>query len=167
MPALLRLAGGTTVLVLLTCGCAVGGSSDSETEPSLCRPDHGAPITERELKAALDAEGIRLLRESDCSGDELELSNITDAVPYEQKDVIRASEGHIFCHLYSEGSSRRVHRFVWRNDPHPTYVDVLNVGCAIYPEMREHTDMLEAALRRLPGVSDLPSTVPSEDAIRD
>lgn len=45
------------------------------------------------------------------------------------------------------------------------YLDVLNVGCAIYPETRDHTDTLEAALRRLPALSDLPSTVPSEDAV--
>jgi hypothetical protein len=121
----------------------------------------------RELKAALDAEGIRLLRDSDCSGDQLEFSNLTDAIPYEQKGVIRASESHISCDLYPEGSSRRVHRFGWRNDPYPTYLDVLNVGCAIYPETRDHTDTLEDALRRLPGVSDLPSTVPSEDAVPD
>jgi hypothetical protein len=119
------------------------------------------------LKVALDAEGIRLLRDSDCSGDELELSNLTDAVPYKQEDVIRASEGHIFCDLYPEGSSPRIERFVWRNDPDPTYLDVLNVSCAIYPETREQTDALEQALRRLPGVSDQPSTVPSEDAVRD
>jgi hypothetical protein len=49
----------------------------------------------------------------------------------------------------------------------PTYLDVLNVGCAIYPQTRDHTDTLEDALRRLPGVSDLPSTVPSEDAVPD
>jgi hypothetical protein len=101
-------------------------------------------------------------------GDELVLlSNITDAVPYEQKDVIMASEGHIFCELYPEGSSRRVERFVWRNDPDPTYLDVLNVACSIYPESHGQTDALERAIRRLPGVSDLPSTVPSEDAVRD
>lgn len=119
------------------------------------------------MKAALDAEGIRLLRGSDCSGDELELSNITDAVPYEQEDVIMASEGHIFCQLFTEGSSPRIERFVWRNDPHPTYLRVFNVACDIYPETREQTDTLEEALRRLPGVSELPSRVPSEDAVRD
>ena len=59
--------------------------------------------------------GFGLLRESDCSGDELALSNLTDA--------------------------------------DPTYVDVLNVGCAILPENEEQTDTLEQALRRLPGVS--------------
>ena len=137
-------------------------------EPPPCRPDAGAPITERELKAALAAEGIRLFRERDCLGDELVLlSNLTDAVPYEQEDVIRASEGHIICELYPTGSSRRIERFVWRNDPDPTYLDVLNVTCSIYPERRQQTDVLERAIRRLQGVSDLPSTVPSEDAVRD
>lgn len=170
MPARWRYRGAAAVLVLLACGCAGGASPDGGTtvvEPPPCRPDRGAPITEPELKAALDAEGIRLLRDSDCSGDELELSNITDAVPYEQEDAIMASEGRIFCELYPEGSSPRIERFVWRNDPDPTYLDVLNVSCAIYPETREQTDALEQALRRLPGVSDLPSTVPSEDAVRD
>jgi hypothetical protein len=170
MPAEWRSFSAAAVLVLLGGGCAGGPSPVEVTtvaEPPPCRPDHGAPITERELKAALDAEAIRLLRDSDCSSDELQLSNITDAVPYQQEDVIRASEGHIFCDLYPEGSSPRIERFVWRNDPHPTYLRVLNVSCAIYPEIREQTDTLELALRRLPGVSDLPSTVPSEDAVRD
>jgi hypothetical protein len=69
-------------------------------------------------------------------------------------------------------SHRRVvptaaHRSQKRNDPFPTYLRVLNVACDIYPESREQTDTLEQALRRLPGVNDLPSTVPSEDAVRD
>jgi hypothetical protein len=169
MPARWRSRSSAAVLVVFASGCAGGASPDAGTtvvEPPPCRPDRGAPITERGLKAALDAEGIRLLRDSDCS-DELELSNITDAVPYEKEDTIRASEGHIFCELYPDGSSPRIERFVWRNDPHPTYLRVLNVSCAIYPESREQTDTLEEALRSLPGVSDLPSTVPSEDAVRD
>jgi hypothetical protein len=171
VPAQWRYRTAAAVLLLLVCGCASAASPDPGTtgaEPPPCRPEAGAPITERELKAALDAEGIRLLRERDCLGDELvRLSNLTEAVPYEQEDVIMASEGHIFCELYSEGSSRRIERFVWRNDPDPTYLDVLNVACAIYPEIDRQTDVLERALRRLPGVSDLPSTVPSEDAVRD
>lgn len=170
MPAHWRHGSAATALVLLTCGCAESASLDpgaTVAEPPPCRPDRGAPITERELKAALDAEGIRLLRDSDCSGDELLLSNITDAVPYEQENVIRASESHIFCELYADGSSPRIERFVWRNDPDPTHLRVLNVACDIYPETPEHTDTLEEALRRLPGVNDLPSTVPNEDAVRD
>ena len=133
----------------------------------MCRPDVGSPITERELKAALAAEGIRLLRDSDCSGYEVELSNITDAVPYEEEGAIRASEGRIFCGVSPEGSSARIERFVWRNDPDPTNLRVLNITCDIYPQSREQTDVLEKALRRLPGVNDLPSTVPNEDAVRD
>jgi hypothetical protein len=81
--------------------------------------------------------------------------------------VIRASEGHIFCGVYPEGSYARIQRFVWRNDPDPTYLRVLNVTCDIFPESREQTDVLEQALRRLPGVSGLPSTVPNETAKRD
>lgn len=71
------------------------------------------------------------------------------------------------CELYDAGASARIERFVWRNDPDPTYVRELNVDCAIFPEMKRQTDSLERALRRLPGVSDLPSTLPSEDAIHD
>jgi len=113
------------VLVLLACGCAGGASSDREATvagPPPCRPDRGAPITEREPKGALDAEGVRLLRASDCSGDELELSNITDAVPNDQEDAIMASDGHIFCELSPEAPSPRLERFAWRNDPDPAYV---------------------------------------------
>ena len=156
--------------MLFASGCAGGASPDAGTrvaEPPPCRPDQGAPVTERASKAAFDAEGIRLLRDSDCSGDELELSNITDAVPQDHEDVIMASEGHIFCEVYPDGASPHIDRFVWRNDRHPTYLRVLNVSCAIYPDTREQTDSLEQALRRLPGVSDLPSRVPSGDAVRD
>jgi hypothetical protein len=160
------------VLAPLACGCAGGaspGAGETSAEPPPCRQGVGTPITERALKAALAAEGIRLYRERDCFADELVLlSNLTDAVPDEQEDEIMASQGHILCGLHSAGaSSRRVERFVWRNDPDPTYVRVLNVSCAIYPENHRQTDTLERAIRRLPGVSRLPSALPSEDAVRD
>jgi hypothetical protein len=168
--ALWRHPAAFAVLLLLVCGC-VGGTDPQATgvEPPPCRPGDGAPITEKSLKAALAAEGIRLLRRSDCLGDELVLlSNLTDAVPYQQEDAIMASEGHVFCELYPTAvASRRIERFVWRNDSDPTHLYVLNVACSIYPEDQRQTDALEGALRRLPGVSNRPTTVPSSDAIRD
>lgn len=170
VPPRLRLCSTAAVLALLASGCAGASPDEGSTlaEPPPCRSDYGAPITERELRAALAAEGVRLLRDSGCSGAELELSNLTEAVPIEQEDVIRASEGHIFCSVYAEGSfPGRLERFVWRNDPDATHLRVFNVDCDIYPETRDQTDTLEQALRRLPGVSDLPSTVPSDDAVRD
>jgi hypothetical protein len=95
------------------------------------------------------------------------LSNLAD-VPSERTDEIVASQGHIICGLYAGGSSsHRVERFVWRNDHDPTYVRVLNVNCSIYPKNHRQTDTLERAIRRLPGVSDLPSALPSKDAVSD
>ena len=154
--------------VLLAPGCAPEASAPPSPEPPPCARGGGKPITERMLKDALAAEGIRVYRESDCFTDELVLlSNLTDAVRYEQEDEIRESEGHIFCSLYATGRPSRIRRYVWRNDPEPTNVEVLNVVCSIYPEAKSQTDTLEHALRRLPGVSELPSTVPSDDAVHD
>lgn len=111
-----------------------------------------------------------MYRDEECfAGDALVLlSNITDAVPLEREEEIMASQGHIWCQIYETGvSSARLQRFVWRNDPDPTMLRVLNVTCDIFPETIRQTDAAERALRRLPGVSRLPSTVPSEDAVRD
>src|SRR5687768_5589578 len=123
------------------------------TEPPPCRPGRGAPVTERALKEALAAEGIRLYRDDECFETVLAvLSNITEAVPGEREDAIVSSQGHIFCEVYDSGGSPRIERFVWRNDPDPTYVRVHNVSCGIYPETTRQTDALERALRTLPGV---------------
>ena len=109
-----------------------------------------------------------MYRDDDCFDSVLAvLSNIPDAVPGEREEAILSSQGHIFCEVYDSGASTRIERFVWRYDPHPTYVRVLNVDCGIYPETIRQTDAVERALRRLPGVSRLPSTVPSAGAVRD
>ena len=155
----------------VTAAACAGTDADpgvQPAEPPPCRPGRGAPVTERALKEAFAAEGIRLYRDDDCFDSVLAvLSNITDAVPGEREEAILSSQGHIFCEVYDSGASTRIERFVWRYDPHPTYVRVLNVDCGIYPETIRQTDAVERALRRLPGVSRLPSTVPSADAVRD
>jgi hypothetical protein len=155
-------------LVLIAAACARTDSEAENAEPAQCSPGVPTPISERAAKEAFVAEGIEL-RRAECIGDELMLlSNISDAVPYEREGSIMASQGHILCSLYDVDETRgRIRRYVWRNDPDPTYVEVLNVSCAVFPERRAHTDAVERALRHLPGVSSLPSVVPSEDAIRD
>ena len=84
-------------------------------------------------------------------------------------DSIVAAEGHILCELYGEDLrlARRIERFVWLNDPTPTYIRVLNVSCGVFTDETAHTDAVERAFRRLPGVSRMPTRVPSEDAVRD
>ena len=137
-----------------------------EAQP--CRSSAGDPITETALKQALAARGIQLYRDDRCHGDDVaSLSNLADPVPYEQQEGITAAEGHIFCDVHPKDLGAQLERFVWRNDPNPVHVRVLNVSCAIYPERREHVDTLEQALRDLPGVSTAPAALPSSDAIRD
>jgi hypothetical protein len=120
------------------------------------------------LKTALAARQIQLYRDDRCyPGKLVTLSNVAGPVRHEQKDAIMASEGHIFCHVYGKSYGPRIERFVWRNDPDPTYIRVFNVDCAIYPERKAQTDELEQAIRRLPGVSDRPATLPSPDATHD
>jgi hypothetical protein len=153
---------------LLTVGCGTYNRAIG-TEPKPCLPGTTSPVSERALKRALGTEGIQLLRDDRCyPGTVVTLSNITDIVPYEEEAAIVAAESQIFCNISrSDGFGTRIERFVWRNDSHPTYLRVLNVVCSIYPEKKEHTDTLERALRRLPGVSTAPTTVPSADAIHD
>lgn len=74
----------------------------------------------------------------------------------------------LFCDvLRTDLYGRRIERFVWLNDRSPTYVRVLNVDCAIYPQDSVATDELEAAFRDLPGVSTQATTLPSADATHD
>jgi hypothetical protein len=158
-------------LVLIAAACA-GSAPDGSSEPAEpppCRPGQAAPVSERAFKKALAAEGIRLRRDAQCLGRELVLlSNITDAISSDQEDSIMASQGHIICELYEEKvTSARIERYVWRNDPDPTYLAVLNIHCAVFPETRTQTDAVERALRSFPGVSPLPRTVPSADAVPD
>jgi hypothetical protein len=157
------------VMGLFASGCA-GSSSPAETvaEPPVCRSGAGAPITEGALKDALATEGIRMYRDDACFANVLvALTNIPDAVSSEREDELLESQGHISCEIHARSAFARIHRYVWRNDRDPTYVEVLNVDCAIYPETKRQTDRLERALRRLAGVSNLPSTVPSADAMHD
>ena len=115
------------------------------------------------MKSAFAAEGIQLYRDPDCFTDELVLlSNSRDAGPPPE-------EGDIFCSLHESGrESARIHRYVWRNDPDPTHIEVSNVNCAVYPEREGLADRVERAIRRLPSVSPLPTTVPAGgSAVRD
>jgi hypothetical protein len=77
--------------------------------------------------------------------------------------------GDLFCDVLNKNIyGSRIERFVWRNDRHPTYVQVLNVDCAaIYPATSADTDRLERAFRDLPGTSKQPTTVPSRGAVHD
>ena len=155
-------------VVASACGSESVVRTRTVAEPPPCRPGRGAPITERALKIAFAAEGIRMYRDKDCFDSELVLlSNITDAVPREREDATVTSEGHIWCQVYAGGTSARIFRYVWRNDPRPTFVEALNVSCSIYPETIRQTDTVERILRRLPGVHRLPSAVPSPDAVHD
>jgi hypothetical protein len=162
-----------SLLAVLASACAGTGSGEGSrtgAEPPVCRPGRGDPITEQALKQAFAREGIRLHRDGDCfvEGALVLLSNLTEAVPSEAEDGILASQGHIWCAVWETGgSSARLERFVWRNDPDPTMLRVLNVTCDIFPATTGQTDAVEQALRRLPGVSPLPSTVPSPDAVHD
>ena len=141
----------------------------SRVEPRACRPGRGSPVDEQELRRALASEGIKLYRDDRCYGASLStLSNITTSLPYEEERAVRASEGSIFCDISARNIfGPQMERFVWRNDPTPTELRVLNVSCSIYPETRAQTDRLERALRRLSGVSRAPTSLPSSDAIRD
>ena len=176
-----RLAASLAAAGLIAAGC--GGAEvvppETTTEeltpaetaaPDLgaCRPGTPAPVTERALTDAFAAEGIVLHRDDDCAAEELmTLVNITIPMPSERRDALRASQGSIFCDLLARQLGSRIERFVWRNDPDPTSIRVLNVACSVYPERRAHSDAVERALRRLPGVSDEPALVPSPDARPD
>jgi hypothetical protein len=161
----------TVFLLAAGCGTSSGKSGSSRTttsEPNQCRAGTGSPISEDSLKRAFEAKGIQLYRDDNCTDPDalVELSNM--AIPYEQQDAVKSSEGEIFCSIYpTDTFGPRIERFVWRNDRRPLSVDVLNVGCALFPERVAHTDKVEQAVRQLPGVSKQSTTVPSEDAIHE
>lgn len=162
-----------TTVALLAAGCTSpndpsGSSGTTKAEPRKCRAGSATPISERALDSALSGKGIQLYSDHEnCAPDALfALSNT--AIPYEEQDAVVASEGEILCDLYGANEfGARIERFVWRNDPEPTYIRVLNVHCAIYPERTADADTLEDAIRQLPGVSTQSATLPSGDAIHD
>ena len=162
---------------LLINASACASSSDSTKaswDKRPCRPGIGHPISERTLKHILGTQGIRLYRDhGDCFGatDVRVLSSLSNApigLGYAKEEAVRVSQGLIDCDVNATDIfGSRIERFVWRNDSNPTYVRVLNVHCAISPDSRADTERLERAIRRLPGVSRLPTTLPSADAIHD
>lgn len=163
----------SAAVVITTSACTTTGSSTSSGwDKRLCHPGTGKPISERTLKRIFGAQGIRLYRDHDyCFGgsDPRVLSSFSNApIGYNKEEAVSASQGDISCNVDRDDIfGRQIERFVWRNDSAPTYVEVLNVDCAIYPNRRADTDALERAMRRLPGVSPQPSTVPSPDAVHD
>lgn len=100
------------------------------------------------------------------------LSNFPETLPpldrLDEEEAILDEEGQVFCEIYEKADlSPRLRRYVWKNDPRPTYLEVLNLLCAHFPEDRSQTDMVERAIRRLEGVDPRPSVVPSSDAVHD
>jgi hypothetical protein len=155
---------------LLNSGCGGVGDDDlAAPPPPPCRAGAVSPIDDRTLLKAFAAEGIVLYRDDRCHslpGTVISLTNIGSSDDY---DSITGKEGHILCELFGEDLrvKRRIRRFVWLNDPTPTHIDVLNVSCGVFTDETAHTDAVERAFRRLPGVSRMPTTVPSADAVRD
>jgi hypothetical protein len=126
------------------------------------------------LKRIFRAHGIRLYPDHDyCFGCHDQsvvwaLSNTPSGLPHEDADRASASHGFVSCDVLAKDVfGRRIARYVWRNDDDPTYVEVLNIECAISPNSRRDTDELERATRQLPRVSTQPTTGPSEDAVHD
>ena len=114
------------------------------------------PISERVVRRTLAARGFRLNRDGRCDADARVLVTLSN------------TERDLFCDvLRSDLFGPRIERFVWRNDPSPTHLRVLNVDCAIYPQTQAVTDELEGAFRDLTGVSTKATTLPSADAIHD
>jgi hypothetical protein len=160
---------------LVAAGCGTGGEPTAAnratvSEPRPCRSGTASPITEEMLVSAFSARGIQLHRDhpDNCAPDALLALSNTAVATYEEEVRVREAQGDIFCHVYpADIWGDRIERFVWRNDPDPTWINVLNVGCAHYPEKPGQTDKLEEAFRKLPGVGSEPTTVPSSDAIHD
>jgi hypothetical protein len=131
-------------------------SSERESSPEPCRPGTASPIAERLLTKTLRQRGFAVHRADQCDGDPRTLVQLED------------TSGILFCDVLEKDIfGPRIERFVWRNDPRPTYLRVLNVDCAIYPERSGDADRLERAFRALPSVSAQPTGVPSADAVHD
>jgi hypothetical protein len=165
----LLLAGAASLAV--ACGSqSTGAEGSGVVEPGPCSTQSPSPITERQLKRAFSEEGIKLYRDDRCHPTVLvSLTNIPigAGLSSDETERIEDEQGHILCDLRRDSLGVRVERFVWRNDPQPTYVRVLNIDCAIYPQVREDTDAVERAIRTLPGVSAAPATPPGPDATSD
>jgi hypothetical protein len=145
------------VALLGVAGCSTGDntlSPPSDQRP--CRPGTGAPISELLLRRTLSANGFGEIRRDHgyCFNDPRKLSAVV------------SNRALIACSVYGKSYGRRIYRYVWRNDPSPTYIGVLNVSCTV-GNPRDVTNLLEKALRELPGVSTKPAYVPSPDAQPD
>jgi hypothetical protein len=155
----MRLPALTLASVYLLAGCTISSEADRSTDAPACAQGT-APIDEKTLMRAFSVEEITLRRDDRCRslpGVLVSLSSSDD----EEIDVL--------CQLYPRDATQdnRIQRFVWLNDPTPTYLDVLNVVCGVFAEQTTETDAVERAFRRLPHVSAAPTTVPSEDAVHD
>ncbi|HVM69675.1 MAG TPA: hypothetical protein VM204_07560 [Gaiellaceae bacterium] len=142
------------LVVLVAAGAACGGAArDAAVEEPPCAPGTGRPVSEAALRQAFRAEGVELVRDDRrwCTD---ELSRLA------------ARGGDVLCRVVRRSSGGRLERFIWRDDPEPVYVRVLNVSCSVHSG-RPDADAVERALRRLPGVSTLPARLPSGDARRD
>jgi hypothetical protein len=157
-------------ITLLTGGCGGAGDGDSSAPTRPCRAGAASPIDERTLLQAFAAEGIVLYREDRCHSLPGTVISLTNIGPSDDYDSNAGTEGHILCELFGDDpgvTTRRIERFAWRNDPTPTHIRVLNVSCGVFTDETAHTDAVERAFRRLPGVSRMQATVPSADAVRD
>jgi hypothetical protein len=168
------MRGGIVFVVaagLVAAGCGNESTASNRTTmsvPKPCLPGTASPISERTLVSTFRAQGIELHRDDHCAPDALSTLSNTGDIPYEEEVRVREAEGDIFCDVYpTEIWGPRIERFVYRNDPDPIHINVLNVSCSHYPENAEQTDKLEQAFRKLPGVSSGPTTVPSSDAVHD
>jgi hypothetical protein len=155
----LGVAGAGAALILATTGATSEAAKPNQlvSSPAPCRAGTPAPISEAVFKRALALRGFTLHREHDlCVPDPRLLVTLSDAGAY------------LNCFIYRRNVfGSRLQRFVWRNDPRPTYLRVLNVECGFYAESRSSTDNVERGFRRLPGVSSQSTTLPSPAAIHD
>ena len=119
-------------------------------------------MSPRLLVDVLQAHGFTAQRTVECvsPGAVAQVANASEETSTEEFDRVDAEEGHVMCDLFGSGNDVRVDRTHYPED-RETYVDVLNVSCAIFPapeREREQVARLERALRavarhcrRLPG----------------
>jgi hypothetical protein len=153
----LVVASAIAIAVVLIDGLTSGDTSLAPPpDQRPCRSGTGFPITEQRLRSTLSANGFGpMFRDFDaCWGAPGELAALV------------SDRALVTCSVFRKSYGRRIFRYVWRNDPSPTYIGVLNIECTV-ANQRDNTDLLEKALRQLPGVSSSPAYVPSADAKPD
>ena len=131
-PALLALSLVPVALALSGCGSSTRQQATTVI-PGQCGKGPMEPVTIAELIRTFNANQISLRNEHSCSSPPIlaEASNMRVAKGQRQQQI-SAREGDVLCTIQPPSAGSKVRRAHYQGDAQ-TYVQTLNVLCAVWP----------------------------------